>query len=291
MYLATTNRSFRLAGAARPRNVSPRRRLGRLGQSSSGGVITPQVAVQEAIQQSGVQSSIDPRFLANTAGLQKWYSMIEAGQFDLAWVSPSCVGANAPNSGVTNLSLTQAAGSIAGTATGAAASAEGGSISAIMAGTASTAGVVLGAATLGIGFVVAIISAIFAHHAQAVAQEQHIECTVTSAANNAMSALAEGVQSGQIQPADAVTALNSIYSQYKQIAAPSWGTHPYCNANCELEILMLAMVLYWQAQYTAMADQQAANPVGTGVATVATSLGLPTWALFAAGAFLLYELV
>jgi hypothetical protein len=158
----------------------------------------------------------------------------------------------------------------------------------------------LGAATLGIGIVVAILSVIFAHHAQAVAQEQELECTATAAANNSLNVLAEGVQSGQISPTDAATALNTLYSNYAAMVKPSWGTSPYCNANCELQILMQAMVLYWQSQFTAMAAAQApaagSSAAGSNVVTaeaenLATSTGLPVWAFYLAGGLLAYKLL
>lgn len=253
-----------------------------LGDTSSG-TITAAQAVTQAIQQAG-NVNLNPSFLQNTAGLQKWYSQIEAGQFDTTWVSPACAGIIEKNP---DLSLTQAAGSIAGASTGA-----------VAAATAGTAvGTALGVATLGIGVVVAIISLIFAHHAAAVAEEQNLECVATAGANNSMNVLAQGVSSGQIAPADAVTALNTLYSQYAAMVKPSWGTSPWCNANCELQILMQAMVLYWQAQYQAMADAQtasAATPAGAITAPVdslAASTGLPTWLIYALGGFLLFELV
>lgn len=286
----------RLAGPYTGTN--PRRMLARmprarylrgLGDSSSG-TITPQEAVQQAISQAS-GDNLNPNISNN---FSKWYSQIQAGQFDTSWVSPSCSGIIAKNP---DLSLTEAAGSIAGATTGAVGAAAG--------GFATAAGTALGVATLGIGAVVAVLSIIFAHHAAAVAQEQNLECVATAAANNAMNVLAQGVASGQIAPADAVTALNTLYSQYAAMVKPSWGTSPWCNANCELQILMQAMVLYWQAQYQAMADAQTASsaaagaspagaitaPVTGAVDSVAASTGLPTWLIYALGGFLLFELV
>lgn len=266
-------------GTYRPRRTSPRRRLRGLGFLGQASTLTAAQAFQQAIQQSGF-GPLNPRDFQNPTYLSKVAEQIQAGQFDTAWVSPSCVGIISSNP-TEDLSLTQAAGKIAGATTGALATAAAG----------SAAGVALGAATFGIGIVVAILSAIFAHHAQAVEQEQQIECTVTAAANNSMNVLAEGVSSGQIAPADAATALNTLYSQYQAMAKPSFGTSPWCNANCELEIIMLGMVIYWQAQYNAMAEAAASNPAGNAVSSVAASTGLPAWALYAAGGLLLYELL
>jgi hypothetical protein len=262
--------------------------------------ITPDQAFQQAIQITGFGPR-NPRDFANQTWLNKVYAQIQAGQFDTAWVSPHCVGIIAKNSGARDLTLTQAIGTAASTATGIAAMATGGTPAAIAAGTASAVGTALGIATLGIGIVVTIVSIIFAHHAAAVAQEQNIECTGTNAANNSMNVLAEGVQSGQIAPADAVKALDTLYANYAQMVKPSFGTSPWCNANCELQIVLKAMVIYWQAQYQAMADAAAAqaaqavqNPAGaaqSAVQNVATSTGLPTWAIWLLGAWALYELI
>ena len=300
-YLMTNRRG--LGVYYRPRRTSPRRRLRGLGYLGQASALTPQQAFQQAIQQTGY-GPLNPRDFQNPAYLSKVAAQIQAGQFDIGWVSPSCAGIFADNPAVKDLSLTQAVGGIAGATTGALAATLTPSASAIAAGASTAASVALGAATLGIGMVVAVLSIIFAHHAAAVRQEQQLECTGTQAANNAMNVIAEGVASGQIKPADAVTALNSIYSQYQKIVAPSFGTSPWCNANCELEIVMLGMVLYWQAQYQAMADQQAAAaaasaataagvtaPVTNAVSSVAASTGLPSWAIYLLGGLLVYQLV
>lgn len=248
--------------------------------------LTPDEAFALAIQQTGFGPR-NPKDFANQAWLSRMYSMIQNGQFDSTLVSTTCAGS--PNV-AKNLTLTQAAGSIAGMGTSIAASAA----SAIGSG---AVGAALGAASLGIGAVVAVLSIIFAHHAAAVKQEQNILCTATSGANNALSAIAQGVQSGQIAPATAAQSLDSLYSQYAALVQPSFGTHPWCNANCEMQIVMKAICLYWQAQYQAMADQQvaaASNPAGSAVATVQSAIastGLPSWIVWALGGFLVYEFI
>jgi hypothetical protein len=284
-------------GAYPMRRTTPRRRLRGLrglGAAAAASTMTPQQAMQQAMQ--GV-ANLNPRDFQNSTWLNNAYTMIQNGQFDPTLVSNYC-SQSGTNPAATDLSLTQAIGGIASAGTGVAAAATGGTISAIAAGTATAAATALGVATLGIGIVVAVLSFIFAHHAAAVHEEQQLECLGPSAANNAMNALAEGVSTGQIQPADAVTALNTVYSEYQKIVAPSWGTSPWCNANCELEIIMNAMVIYWQAQYQAMADaataaasSAASNPASAAVQSVAASTGLPTWAILLAGGFLLYELM
>lgn len=270
------------------RGLSPRRQLGLrgLGQAATSptGTLTAAQALQQAIQVTNFANR-NPRDFGDPTWQNLVYAQIQNGQFDVARVSPSCAGIVSQDPSVRDLSLTQAAGAAATMGTG---------ITALLV-PALTAP--LGIATLGIGAVVAIVSVIFAHHAAAVKQEQQIECTVTTAANNAMSAIAEGVQNGQIAPADAAATLDQVFTNYAAMAAPSFGTHPYCNANCELEIVMKAMVLFWQSQYQAMAAQQAqsaATPVGaaeSAVQSVAASTGLPSWLLWVLGAWLVYELI
>jgi hypothetical protein len=285
------------------RGIPPGRRFRRLrglrglGQTEAASTLTPQQAFQQAITQTGF-GPLNSRDFKNTTWLNNVYSQIQAGQFNTTWVSPNCSGIIGAGS-TTDLTLTQAAGKVATGVTGA--------VAAAAAGTA--AGVALGVATLGIGLIVSVISIIFAHHAAAVQQEQQIECTATAAANNTMNVIAEGVQSGQIAPADAATALNTLYTNYSAMVKPSFGESPYCNANCELQIVMLGMVLYWQSQYQAMATAAAASPLASstpaaavssivasipGAAAVETAIastGLPSWVLWAAGLFALYELV
>lgn len=285
-------------GAYPMRRSTPRRRLrglprsmrGLRGLGATASTVTPQEALQQAMQ--GV-ANLNPAQFQSTAWQSQVYSMIQNGQFTTPQTD-TCQGVYKTNPAAKDMSLTQAVGSIAGAGTAAAGAALTPSAAAIAAGASTAASVALAGVTLGIGLVVAVLSIIFAHHAQAVAQEQSLECAATAGANNAMNVLAEGVAGGQIKPADAITALNTVYSQYKNLVAPSWGTSPWCNANCELEIIMHAMVIYWQAQYQAMADAAtaaAANPASGAVQSVAASTGLPSWVILLGGAFLVYELV
>ena len=257
-----------------------------------GSTLTPQQAVTQA--QSGF-SNLNPGDWNNPAFLAAVYQNVQNGNIPLDSFSSACAGIIAKNP---DLSLTQAAGAIAGGVTG--------SIAAGAAGTA--AGTALGVATFGIGFVVSILSFIFAHHAQAVAAEQNYGCVAIAGFNNAMAAINEGVASGQIAPADAVTSLNTVFSKFQSTVAPSYSTSPYCSADCEAQLQVKASVLYWQSQYQSMANaaaaasptaaQTAANPlaavtapVTNAVSTVAASTGLPAWMIWAMGGFLLYEAV
>jgi hypothetical protein len=259
-------------------------RLGFLGQT----VITPQEALTQAM--SGYSS---PDF-QNATWLAAAAADVQNMNIPVASFSPACAGIIAKNP---DLSLTQAAGSIAGASTGA--------VAAAAAGT--TAGAVLGVATFGIGIVVAILSAIFAHHAQAVTQEQDLGCVGIAGANNSFAVISQGVQAGSIAPADASTALNTVLSQAQNYMNPSIKNNP-CNADCEAYVLIKAIVLYMQSQFEVMAEaavastptaaQIAANPltaittpITNEVANVSASTGLPSLAIWAGLAFLAYELV
>lgn len=219
-----------------------------------------------------------------------WYGTalqaIQEGQINLNWFSPSCSTGFTPSP---NLTLTQASGSIA-TKVG----------SALTTAATGTAAAVLGPLTLGISALTSIVSLIFAHHAAAVKAEQQAGCASLAGVNNTMLAIQEGVQTGQITPQGAIAALQQMYTSYMALLNQYkvWGTSPFCNANCEMSIIVQAMVIYWSGQYQAMAAAAATNPAGAvgvtasnAVASLAASTSLPAWLFYALGAFALYEFV
>jgi hypothetical protein len=168
---------------------------------------------------------------------------------------------------------------------------------------------VVGWVVAGVAAIIGLISAIFAHHAAAVARDLNFGCSALPAVNNALAVIQSGVANGTIAPGDAANALPQIYSQFMSAGGasgsisgpgsiPSGGTaindSPWCNSNCELSICLLALILYWQGQYAAQAQQAAANPasgVTSAVSSAAAATGLPSWLLWGALAFGLYELV
>lgn len=199
----------------------------------------------------------------------------------------------------TDLSLTQAAGKLASTGIAA-----GSAIFAASSGS-TIASVAAAPLTLGISFgiaaVVGIVSAIFSHHAQAVARVNSAWCQLIPAVNNSFAVIQEGIANGSISPSAAVAGLDQIHTEFVSAvnSTGTYSTSPYCNALCEAEVVIYAIVLYWQGQYNAMAQQQAAaGPVGTAAASAAAavdsaaaSTGLPSWAVWLLGGFVLYELV
>jgi hypothetical protein len=248
---------YAVLGVPRPLGVRTLRGLG------AAVPITAADAFQKALSMYSGQH-VNPRDSGNQAWVSAQVAEVQAGQFDVSASVPGC-SAQAPNlnlfSTVSGLSLSAARTGI-GIAT---------AVSAI----AGTTAVALGAATMGAGLVIAVIGMIFAHHAAAVKRDTNFSCGALPAVNNAFQLINQAVQSGHTSPAAAAAALPEIYSQFMKAGGgsgsitgpggiPSSGNainnHPWCNSNCEFSVTLLAMVLFWQAQYLAMADQQAAAP-------------------------------
>jgi hypothetical protein len=197
-----------------------------------------------------------------------WYGealdQVENGQMNLAWFSPTCAGIVAPN---VNVFQTDSGLALGTTSAGTGLLAATGVIG------ASTAAL-LGAVTMGVGAIVAVIATIFAHHAAAAKQEQDVGCTSLAAVNNAMEVIATAVKNGTMTPSDAATAVGEIYPAYYSYInqAGVFGTSPMCNANCEMSVIVQAMDIYWQGQYNLLASQQSA----AAAQVVATSPSVAT---------------
>jgi hypothetical protein len=100
-------------------------------------------------------------------------------------------------------------------------------------------------------------------------------CGALPAVNNAFQVIAAGVKAGQITPAAAAAALDTVYSQFMAAGGasspgsiPSSGAainkSPFCNANCEASVTLKGMVLYWQAIYNGMAAAASGSATPTG---------------------------
>lgn len=242
--------------------------------------LTPEAAMQSAIQAYGAYH-LNSRDFQNSGWLASAAAEIAAGQFDMSVWASTCQGLSAPN-----LNLLQTASGIglsaAATTTGILASS---SVALIPAAAVPVVGWVIA----GVGAVIALISTIFQHHAQAVKRDNTFSCSALAAVNNAFQVIAQGVQSGNILPADAAGAITQIYSEFMSAggasgsasgpgSVPSGGTaindSPYCNSNCEMSVILFGMVLYWQAQYQALAAQQSAE--AQQAAAVSTPSGVST---------------
>jgi hypothetical protein len=298
---------FRGFGGPVRRNRSSRRfRLRGLGQAAG---ITADAAFQQALSMYSGQQ-VNPRDSGNSAWISANERQIAAGAFD---PYPGCTG-QAPN-----LNLFQTATGVAlGTV-----SAGVGILGPHGAGIIAASAVpVIGWVIAGVAAIISIIGIIFAHHAAAVKRDLNFSCSTLPAVNNAFALIMQAVQNGTMNPSDAANALPSIYSQFMAAGGasgsasgpgniPGGGTainnHPWCNSNCELSICLLGMVLYWQSQFQAMAEQAAAGPLTSSVAnspagplvssvqnavqSVATSTGVSPFVLWLLGGFLVYELV
>jgi len=288
--------ALRGLGASLPprRAYSGRRlRLRGLGQASA---LTSAEALQQAVSLYH-GNNLNPAQFQNSTWMSGAQSAIEAGQFSGEF--SGCSGTPAPSlqlfSTASGLSLSTASSLLLPTA------ASSTPILSIPALPVPVIGAVIAAAA----GIITVIRMIFAHHAAAVSRDNNFGCSVWPAVNNAFSVIAQAVQGGQMTPAAAAAALPEIYSQAMSAGGasgsvsgpggiPGGGTainnSPWCNSNCELSVILLAMVLYWQAQYQAMAATSSAGPL-TSASSAIASTGLPSLLVWALGGFLVYELI
>ena len=221
---------------------SSRDGLGWLGDTS----MTPLAALQQAMQAEGMAGNPD---FSNASWVSGGTADVAAGQIPSASFSPACAGMTpAPN-----LNLLS-------TASGLSLSAAGATTGILVATQAisATAGAIVGAATMGVGAIIAVIAAIFAHHAQAVKQEQQLGCAAINAFNNAINVIDQAVAAGQLAPADAASSLSTLVTNVGQYVSPSVKHNP-CNADCEVMVLVNAIVIYKTAIYQGMTAAAAAT--------------------------------
>jgi hypothetical protein len=237
------------------------RGLGFLGDASL--PLSPTDAINEAIKAySG--SHLNPAQTQNQAWLAAAESAVANANIDVTGgFGPDCAGQTAQP-----LNLLQTASGIGLSAAGA--------TTGVLAATSlipAAAVPVVGWIIAGVGAIIGMIEAIFQHHAQAVKRDLAFGCSAIPAVNNAMAVIIKGVQDGNIRPADAANSLETVYSQFMAAGGasgsasgpggiPSGGKaindSPFCNSNCELSLVVYAMVLYWTAQFQAQAAQAAA---------------------------------
>jgi hypothetical protein len=210
------------------------------------GGITPEAALAQAMQDEGMSGNPDfsnPTWTASAAG------MVAAGQIPAASFSPNCAG-QPPASNMNLLST------VSGISLAAAGATEG--IMIAMHTISAVTGAIAGAATMGAGAIISVIMAIFAHHAAAVKQEQQLGCAAINAFNNAISVIDSAVAAGQTTPDAAASSMDTLIGQVDQYVSPSVKHNP-CNADCELTVLVKAIVLYKKALYNGMAAVSAAT--------------------------------
>jgi hypothetical protein len=150
----------------------------------------------------------------------------------------------------------------------------------------TAAGAVANALVPGAGSIVSafgsLITGLLDHGAEVHNQENEILCDVVPRVADMVSAIVISFRQGQISASDAVSLLNQLQSTTLQAMGPEAGRGSGQGVLRSLAVL----VGYFSNELPA---EQAANPntaaaVGTSVANTASALGLPSWALYAAGA-------
>lgn len=153
--------------------------------------------------------------------------------------------------------------------------------------------------------IVGLFSSIFGAHAAAVKNEQTLLCAAVPAANQALQTIQAAVSSGQINPAAGIQALQSLQAQFNAaVQKIRNGNDPtssgQCNAACVMASELAAIIAMMTSQFQDLQAQQAAAatsaPAGpsaaagvTGaVSSTAASLGIPSWALYAAAGVALF---
>jgi hypothetical protein len=221
--------------------------------------LTAAAALQQAIQLYGAKH-LNPKDVTNPIWLTAAQTAIENAAIGVTGgLGPDCQGQTAQP---LNL-LKTVSGLSLGTATG---------VTTTLASAdliPAAAVPVIGWIVAGVGAIIGLIIAIFQHHAQAVARDLQFGCSAIPAVNNAFAVVIQAVQQGTMSPTDAANALPQIYTSYMAAGGasgslsgpgsiPGGGTpindSPFCNSNCELSVVVLAMVFYWQSQFLAQAQ-------------------------------------
>jgi hypothetical protein len=214
------------------------------------GALTPEAATEQVFPASrvtgaaGHNAAAGAQILASAAAGQ----MLNAsGGPDYIPGTAQCAAA-AGSSGPNNLQLVQTSSGLALT---------GVSIGLVAAGTVTAA--TLAPFTMGISAIIGLFPLIFGHHAQAVKKEQSVLCSAVPAANNYLQIIDQAVQSGNATPAQAIAALNSLYSDFgSQVSSIRQGTDPgssgTCNAACVEQAKLHAIIVEKISAYQDLAN-------------------------------------
>jgi hypothetical protein len=149
----------------------------------------------------------------------------------------------------------------------------GGKIAATLAPAAAVP--VIGWVVAGVGALVGLFEAIFAHHAQAVAKEEQVLCASVPAANDSLTAIEQAVAAGTMTPAQGIAALQQLQREFANaVSSIIKDDETHCNAACVWAMCLAAAALtvgsQWQDQANAAAQKAAASPQVSGN-TVAVS--------------------
>lgn len=153
-----------------------------------------------------------------------------------------CAQARGPSGLQQNLSSASKAASFA---------TQGALIGAQIAGATVSAIPIVGSIVQG---VIAIFSAVSAHHAQAVQTEQTVLCTVVPAVNQAFASLDDAVSTGKVSLQDAFAGLDTIESQYKSAVTQILKESPgQCNAACQVDGFVQEQIALRKLEYPGLA--------------------------------------
>jgi hypothetical protein len=235
-----------------------------------GAVLTPDQAAKQAMPT-----------VNNTPGFtQAVYNDIvqaaQSGNFDIP-LPASCTGQGGAPSGAR---LAQVAGVASGAAT---------KIGLLIPALATGPGAIVVA---GVAAAINIFGALFAHHGQAVAAEQRAICASVPAAMDGLTAIEQAVSDGTITPAEGITMLNNLQSQFLQTIGPvTKNNSSQCNAGCVWTKMMNAIVLELTSQWQNMAAPQSPNAATGSAASSGSAVSTtPSWLPWAAAAGLLFFL-
>lgn len=88
-----------------------------------------------------------------------------------------------------------------------------------------------------------VFSAIFGHHAKAVARERSILCAAVPAANQTLVAVDEAIASGQFTPQNGIDALTAMLGSFAQeVASIQHGADPTAKGECNAACVMLSQL-------------------------------------------------
>jgi hypothetical protein len=139
-----------------------------------------------------------------------------------------------------------------------------------------------------------VFSAIFGHHAKAVAKERSILCAAVPAANATLAAVDSAIAAGQFSPQNGIDALNAMLAGFgQQVAAIQHGADPTAKGECNAACVMLSQLRAIVARKISIYQDMMAPPVPARSSAAAVPGGavMPSsvlpWAAVAVLAFLI----
>lgn len=135
-----------------------------------------------------------------------------------------------------------------------------------------------------VGAIAGLLGGIFAHHAQAVAEQSDVLCTNVPAFNAALAAIQQALSVGSITPAQASSDYDSLLSQF-QSALKSDPSYKTGDALYGYNLAAQAVVAALKQDL-----QTAAAATGGTAGGLSLGAGLPGWALLLGAGVLIYFL-